>query len=96
MRNGSTGMEELMLAAEKFETLKSSSSRLNERNEALSGLLELSNFLSGAMEFEPLLKGALAIVLKHFDLDSGRIYLMEPKEQVLVLAAHLGLDVSGL
>jgi signal transduction histidine kinase len=85
-----------MLFAEKYVSIKYVSSSLKKRNEALSALLELSNFLSVAQEFEPLLKGALAIVLKHFDLDAGRIYLMEPKEQVLILAAHTGLDVSGL
>ena len=85
-----------MLSAEKHVTLKFSKSGLKARNEPLSALLELSNFLSVAMEVEPLLQGALALVLKHFSLDSGRIYLMEPKEQILVLAAHKGLDVSGL
>ena len=85
-----------MLFAEKYVSVKYVKSSLKKRNEALSTLLELSNFLSAAVEFEPLLKGALNIVLKHFDLDSGRIYLMDPKEQVLVLAAHTGLDVSGL
>jgi hypothetical protein len=79
-----------MLFAEKYVSIKYVSSSLKKRNEALSALLELSNFLSVAQEFEPLLKGALAIVLKHFDLDAGRIYLMEPKEHVLVLAAHGG------
>jgi len=85
-----------MLFSEKYVSIKYVKSSLKKRNEALSALLELSNFLSVALEFEPLLKGALAIVLKHFDLDSGRIYLMEPKKQVLVLAAHTGLDISGL
>ncbi len=85
-----------MLSAEKHITLKFSRSGLKARNEALSALLELSNFLSAGMGFEPLLQGALSIVLKHFALDSGRIYLLEPKEQVLVLTAHTGLDVSGL
>ena len=85
-----------MLFAEKYVSVKYVKSSLKKRNEALSTLLELSNFLSAAMEFEPLLKGALSLVLKHFDLDSGRIYLMEPKEQALVLAAHTGLNVSGL
>ncbi|MEJ2363312.1 MAG: ATP-binding protein [Deltaproteobacteria bacterium] len=85
-----------MLLTEKYVSVKHVRSSLKKRNKALSNLLELSNFLSAAMEFEPLLKGALDIVLKQFDLDSGRIYLMEPKEQVLVLAAHTGLDVSGL
>jgi signal transduction histidine kinase len=85
-----------MLLSDKYVSVKYVGSALQKRNEALSALLELSNFLSAAMEFEPLLQGALAIVLKHFDLDSGRIYLMEPKEQVLLLAAHTGLEVSGL
>jgi signal transduction histidine kinase len=90
------GVDQTMLFSEKYLSIKYVKSSLKERNEALSALLELSNFLSVAQESEPLLKGALAIVLKHFDLDSGRIYLMEPKKQVLVLAAHTGLDVSGL
>ena len=77
-----------MPSAEKHVTLKFSKSGLKARNEPLSALLELSNFLSVAMEVEPLLEGALSTVLKHFSLDSGRIYLMEPKEQCLVLAAH--------
>jgi len=90
------GVDETMLFAEKYVSIKYVKSSLKKRNEPLSALLELSNFLSVAMEFEPLLKGALAIVLKHFDLESGRIYLMDEKEKVLVLAAHTGLDVSGL
>jgi len=90
------GVDQTMLFSDKYVSIKYVRSSLRKRNEALSALLELSNFLSVAMEFEPLLKGALAIVLKHFDLDSGRIYLMEAKEQVLVLAAHKGLDVTGL
>ncbi|MCG6918015.1 MAG: GAF domain-containing protein [Deltaproteobacteria bacterium] len=90
------GVDQTMLFSEKYVSIKYVKSSLKKRNEALSALLELSNFLSVAQEFEPLLKGALDIVLKNFDLDSGRIYLMEPKQQALVLAAHTGLDVSGL
>lgn len=85
-----------MLFAEKYVTHKFSRSRLKERNEALSALLELSNFLSSALDAETLLEGALSIVLKHFGLDAGRIYLMDPTEQCLTLAAHKGLDISGL
>jgi signal transduction histidine kinase len=69
---------------------------LRQRNEALSALMELSNFLSSTLDLEPLLKGALAIVLDHFDLDAGRIYLLDPAEQSLTLAAHMGMDISGL
>ena len=85
-----------MLFVDKHVTYKFSRSRLKERNEALSVLLELSNFLSSALDGETLLKGALSIVLKHFGFDAGRIYLMDPAEQCLILAAHRGLDVSGL
>jgi len=85
-----------MLFTEKYVTVKFSRSMLKERNEALSALLELSNFLSTAMDLQPLLQGALAIVLKRFDLDAGRIYLLNPVEQTLTLAAHTGMDVSGL
>jgi signal transduction histidine kinase len=85
-----------MLFAEKHVTHKFSRSRLKERNEALSVLLELSNLLSSALDGETLLKGALSIVLKHFGFNAGRIYLMDSKEQCLILASHRGLDVSGL
>lgn len=85
-----------MLFAEKHVTVRFSESRLRTRNEALSILLELSNFLASAMELEPLLEGALTIVLRHFGLDAGRIYLWDPVEQCLVLEAHQGIDISGL
>ena len=85
-----------MLHAEKYVTIKFSSSTLRQRNEALSALLRLSNFLSSTFDLEPLLEGALAIVMNHFGLDSGRIYLLDPAEQSLTLAAHSGLDISGL
>ncbi|NIR17135.1 MAG: GAF domain-containing protein [Desulfobacterales bacterium] len=85
-----------MLLVEKHVTVKFSESRLRTRNEALSILLELSNFLASAMELESLLEGALTIVLRHFCLDAGRIYLWDSVEQCLVLKAHQGLDISGL
>ncbi len=85
-----------MLVTERYVSVKFSKSTLRQRNEALSALLELSNFLSSALDLEALLKGALAIVLRLFDLDSGRIYLMDSAEQVLTLVTHTGLDASGL
>ncbi|NOR09935.1 MAG: GAF domain-containing protein [Desulfovibrionaceae bacterium] len=69
---------------------------MKQRNEPLSVLLELSNFLSSALDLQSLFEGALAIVLKHFDLDSGRIYLLDPAEKILTLAAHMGMEISGL
>lgn len=85
-----------MLSTEKHVTISFSESRLGTRDAALSILLELSNFLAGAMEPEPLLEGALTIVLRHFGMDAGRIYLWDSVEQCLVLEAHQGLDIWGL
>jgi signal transduction histidine kinase len=93
---GISGLDGPMLFAEKHVTVRFSESRLRTRNEALSILLELNNFLASAMELEPLLEGALTIVLRHFNLDAGRIYLWDSAEQCLVLAAHQGLDIWGL
>ncbi|NIR15656.1 MAG: GAF domain-containing protein [Desulfobacterales bacterium] len=86
----------LMRLVEKHVTVRFSESRLRTRNEALSILLELSNFLASAMELESLLQGALTIILRHFSLDAGRIYLWDSVEQCLVLEAHQGLDIWGL
>jgi len=76
--------------------LKFSPTGLQERNEALAALLKLSNFLSSSSDLASLLEGALSIVLDHFGLDAGRIYVMEDTEQYLTLAAFRGLDVAGL
>ena len=85
-----------MLFTERYVSVKFSRSSLRQTNQALSALLELSNFLSRAMDLEPLMKGALHIVLKHFQLDAGRIYLLDQTEQTLILVAYDGLDISGL
>jgi signal transduction histidine kinase len=85
-----------MLSSNKYVTIKYSKSRLKERNEALAVLQDLTNLLSGAMDLEPLLDGALSIVLEHFGLEAGRIYLMDPSHEFLTLVVHRGVDIAGL
>lgn len=85
-----------MLSSKKYVTVKFSKSNLKARNEALAVLQDLSNFLSSALDLEPLLQRALSIVLQHFELDAGRIYLMDSTEQCLNLVAYTGLDIAGL
>jgi signal transduction histidine kinase len=85
-----------MLTQGKQATVKFNASCLRERNEALPALLKLSNFLSSVSDLASLLEGALSIVLDHFGLDAGRIYLMDETELYLTLAAHRGLDITGL
>jgi signal transduction histidine kinase len=76
--------------------LEYSPTGLQHRNEALAALLKLSNFLSSTSDLDSLLEGALSIVLDHFGLDAGRIYLTDETEPYLKLAAYRGLDIMGL
>ncbi len=85
-----------MLTQEEQSKVKFNTSCSKESNEALAALLKLSNFLSSSSELASLLEGALSIVLDHFRLDAGRVYLMDETEQYLTLAAYKGLDISGL
>ncbi len=59
-------------------------------------LLEMSNFLSTSMDLKDLLKGALIKVLKYFDLDAGRVYLLDDEAESFNLAAYWGLKPEGL
>jgi GAF domain-containing protein len=59
-------------------------------------LVTLSDFLSQPRSLQELLDGSLQIVLNDFDLETGRIYLPDPIRGDLYLAAHKGLDISGL
>jgi len=85
-----------MLFNSKYISIKISESKLKQRNKELSLLLEMSNFLSTSMELKDLLKGALIKVLKYFDLDAGRVYLLDDESESFYLAAHWGLEPEGL
>ena len=78
-----------------YISVKFSESKLRERNKELSFLLEMSNFLTSSISLKDLLSGALSKVLEYFDLDAGRIYLMDEDGRHLSLAAHHGIDSIG-
>ncbi len=77
-------------------SVKISSDRLRERNRELSILLEMSNYLATSLTVEDLFRGSLARVLTQFDLEAGRIYLLDETGQYLHLAAHYGMEPEGL
>ena len=77
-------------------SVKFDESKLKERNRELSVLIEMSNFLASSMKRKDLLTGALSRVLEYFDLEAGRIYLRKDGDQYLHLAAHKGMDATGL
>ncbi len=77
-------------------SIRTSELRMRKRNRALSLILELSNLLSASLKLPSLLEGALSLVLEHFQLDAGRIYLLNINEQFLSLAACRGMNAAGL
>ena len=69
---------------------------LEERNKELSILLSLSNLMSRTLCSNKLLDDALSMILEYFPFSGARIYLLEDNEEYLTLAAHKGIDPSGL
>jgi len=85
-----------MLVNKKYVSVKVNDSKLKERNRELSVLFEMSNLLSNSMDLKSLLAGALSKVLEYFDMDAGRIYLMDEEGRHLHLVSHRGIEIKGL
>ena len=81
---------------EKPITVEFNEADFKTRNRELGFLLEMSNFLASSTSLDALLNGALAKILDFFHLDAGRIYLMDPDRQFLLLAVHHGIEPKGL
>jgi K+-sensing histidine kinase KdpD len=84
-----------MLFKNKYVSIPFNESNLKERNRRLAFILEISNLLSMSRNLEDLLEGALTKVLEYFDLDAGRIYMMDEECGKLYLAAHQGIESRG-
>ena len=84
-----------MASRRDYISVKFRESKLRERNKELSFLIEMSDFLSSSLNLKELLASALSKVLEYFDLDAGRIYMMDDAGQYLSLAAHQGIDSKG-
>jgi K+-sensing histidine kinase KdpD len=80
----------------RYIAVQFSESELRARNKALSILLDISDFLARSHGLQEVLDGALLKVLEHFHLDAGRVYLMDDNGEDLTLAAHRGIETSGL
>lgn len=85
-----------MESDKQFISLEFSQTSLKERDRRLAILLEMSNHLSSSMQLRDLLTGALAKVREHFEMDAGRIYLLDAESHDLHLAAYDGLDPADL
>jgi K+-sensing histidine kinase KdpD len=81
-----------MLFDKQYISVEVDEAKLKERNRELSLFLEMSNFLATSMGTERLLKGALSRVLEYFELEAGRIYLIDEKGEYLNLVAYHGVQ----
>jgi len=77
-------------------SVKVNDEKLKARNKGLAILLEMSNYLATSLTTKSLFEGALSRVLEHFDLEAGRIYLLNGAGQYLNLVAHQGMEPHGL
>ena len=78
-----------MLLKSRYISIPFDEKKLKERNRALSILQKMSNFLASSSDIGVLLKEALSIILQRFNLEAGRIYLMEPDNEHLYLGDPL-------
>jgi len=79
-----------------YISVKVNDEKLKTRNKGLAILLEMSNYLATSLTIKGLFEGALSRVLEHFDLEAGRIYLLNETGQYLYLVAHHGMEPHGL
>jgi len=85
-----------MRTHKRYISIPFSRKKLGKRNRSLSILYNMSELLSAFADRRSLLNGALERVLEDFKLEAGRIYLMEENNRHLFLAAHSGIETSGL
>lgn len=85
-----------MLINKKYISVKVNDEKLKIRNKGLAILLEMSNYLATSLTIKGLFEGALSRILKHFDMEAGRIYFLNGTGQYLNLVAHHGMEPHGL
>lgn len=85
-----------MLINKKYISVKVNDEKLKIRSKELALVLEMSNYLAASLTMKSLFEGALSRVLKYFDFEAGRMYLLDETGQCLHLAAHQGITSNGL
>jgi signal transduction histidine kinase len=85
-----------MLTTRKYVTVPLDKLELGSRSRELSILLEMSNLLAWSQSLNDVVHNGLSQVLKHFEMDAGRFYLLEQDGQHLRMAASLGVNTTGL
>ncbi len=85
-----------MLLHEKYVTVPVAQGELSGENPALSQVLDLSNYLAKVAGLQEVLDNGLKRMMRQFDMEYGRIYLLNEKGTRLVLESSQGIIVAGL
>lgn len=85
-----------MLLQEKYVTVPVAQGELSGENPALSQVLDLSNYLAKVTGLQEVLDNGLRRMMRQFDMEYGRIYLLNKSGKRLVLRSSQGIIVEGL
>lgn len=73
-----------------YERSQEHESTLTSRNEQLALLNQILSALSSSLELEEILNKTLALLMAHFQVEAGEIFLMEADGETLRLVLHRG------
>jgi two-component system sensor histidine kinase DevS len=73
-----------------YERLQERESTLTKRNEQLAVINQIESALASSLELEEILNKTLALLMAHFKVEAGEIFLKEGDEGTLRLVLHRG------
>jgi two-component system, NarL family, sensor histidine kinase DevS len=73
-----------------YERLQEREQTLTRRNEQLALLNEISTALASSLELDEILNKTLALLMAHFKVEAGEIFLREDDHETLRLVLHRG------
>ena len=69
---------------------------LSRRNKDLGFILKMTSFLAATRTFDEILREGLTKLMRHFRMKRGRVYVYDPKRNLLILHTSRGIDPQGL
>lgn len=73
-----------------YERLKEHDQELSNRNEELALLNQINSAMFSSLELDEILNRTLALLMAHFQVEAGEIFLMEEDKESLRLTLHRG------
>ncbi len=73
-----------------YERLQEREATLTRRNEQLALINQIGSALASSLELEEILNKTLALLMAHFRVEAGEIFLKEEDEETLRLVLHRG------